>query len=204
MRLYDLENKRAVEFLLADFPKNIHEFSFVLGQTRLHYEDAAPVNLRAAGLMAELHDALKAQGYGGHPLEVFLVRTMFCLFADHTGIFERKNDFRFYLEQKTNEDGSDFGLHLNQIFAVLDTPADERQRNLDDDLSAFPYVDGRLFAERFDPPSFNAKARQIMLNCCEFDWSAVSPAIFGSMFQMVMDPKRRRNMGGHYTSEKIF
>jgi hypothetical protein len=167
-------------------------------------EDGALVHVKAAELLAGLHDALEANSYANHALEVFLVRTMFCLFADHTGIFARKHHFRLYMEQKTNRDGSDVGFHLNRLFATLDTPIDRRQRERDEELAALPYVNARLFETRVDPPTFDTQSRERLLQCCTFDWSAVSPAIFGSMFQFVMDKdrSRRRNLGVHYTSDK--
>ena len=165
------------------------------------YEEEDPVNIKAAELMGNLHDSLKANGYDGHPLEVLLVRLMFCLFADDTGIFE-KDQFTRYIKTKTKIDGSDVGLHLNAIFQTLNKPEEERQKNLDEELRLFRYVNGSIFEERFEDPSFDSDGRKILLECCHFDWSRVSPAIFGSLFQSVMDPKERRDLGAHYTSEE--
>ncbi|MGB2727213.1 MAG: DNA methyltransferase [Halobacteriota archaeon] len=113
-----------------------------------------------------------------------------------------KDHFTRYIETKTKIDGSDVGLHLNAIFQILNKPEDERQKNLDEDLNLFPHVNGSLFEERFEDPSFDSDGRKILLECCHFDWSRVSPAIFGSLFQSVMDPKERRDLGAHYTSEE--
>lgn len=201
-RLYDLEERTERQFDLTELYNNIHLFDFILGHNRKKYKDEDPVNIKAAELMGKLHDALKESGYEGHQLEIFLVRLMFCLFADDTGVFNNKDDFTFYIDNKTKEDGTDLGVQLSMIFQILNTPVEKRNKNLDEDLSVFPYVNGKLFEEALPFPSFDSKMREIMLECCYFDWSRVSPAIFGSMFQSVMDKNARRNLGAHYTSEK--
>lgn len=200
-RLEDLDENKQYEFKLENLPEKIHLFDFILGHTKREYKDEAPVNIKAAELMGKLHDSLRENGYKGHPLEVLLVRLMYCLFAEHTGIFD-KGHFTYYLESKTNVDGSDLGMHLTQIFQILNTPDDKRQKNIDEDLTGFIYINGTLFAESLPIPSFDSKARKLLLECCYFDWSKVSPAIFGSMFQSVMNPEARRDIGAHYTSEK--
>jgi hypothetical protein len=151
--------------------------------------------------MGKLHDKLKAIGYTGHHLELYLVRLLFCLFADDTSIFE-KGIFCDYLELKTNEDGSDLAAHIGQLFQVLNTEENKRFTNLDESLAAFPYVNGKLFEEQLPLAHFDADMRRILLDCCLLDWGKISPAIFGSLFQSVMDEKARRNLGAHYTSEK--
>lgn len=144
---------------------------------------------------------MKAVGYEGHPLELYLVRLLFCLFAEDTGIFERQQ-FQDYISQKTHEDGSDLAHHLSTLFHVLNTPNEKRLKNLDEQLAAFPYVNGKLFEEMLPPASFDSTMWQALLDCCALDWSRISPAIFGSLFQSIMDAKARRNLGAHYTSEK--
>jgi len=150
--------------------------------------------------MAKLHDALKENGYTGHELEVYLVRLLFCLFADDTGVFE-KSSFYNYL-QASDPDGSDLSGRLTMLFSTLDTPDDKRMKNLPDELKRFRYINGNLFSERLTPPFFSAKMRSILLDCCDFDWTQISPAIFGAMFQGVMNPQERRELGAHYTSEE--
>jgi len=199
--LKDLDENEKSEFELKDLANNIRLFDFILGHKKREYKDEDPVNIKAAELMGKLHDSLKDNGYEGHPLEVLLVRLMFCLFSDDTGIFET-GYFTYYIENKTNVDGSDVGLHLNQIFQILNTPEDKRQKNTDEDLLNFLYINGELFEEMLPNPSFDSDTRKILLDCCYFDWSLVSPAIFGSMFQSVMDSDERRGIGAHYTSEK--
>lgn len=201
-RLYDLEENTQHDFTLAELHKHVNLFGFVLGYKKQIIKDEDPVNIKAAELMGRLHDALEKNGYTGHKLEVFLVRILFCLFADDTGIFNPNNHFSFYIENKTKPDGTDLGIHISQIFEVLNTPEEDRQKNLDEDLSQFPYVNGQLFAEPLPFPSFDSNMRDVLVGCCSFDWSKISPAIFGSLFQSVMDKVQRRDLGAHYTSEK--
>jgi len=206
-RLYDLEDLSAgqaedkiIEFKLNELVKNVHHFGSLLGYQKNIYKEQDPANIKAAELMGKLHDRLKEIGYVGHPLEVYLVRILFCLFAEDTSIFNNQQ-FQDFIEQRTNEDGSDLAAKLQELFQVLNTPNEKRFKNLDEQLSDFPYVNGKLFEEILPTASFDTKMRQALLNCCYIDWSKISPAIFGSMFQSVMNPKERRNLGAHYTSE---
>jgi len=201
-RLYDLEENTQHDFTLAELHKHVNLFGFVLGYKKQVIKDEDPVNILAAELMGKLHDALEKNGYTGHKLEVFLVRILFCLFADDTGIFNPNNHFSFYINNKTKPDGSDLGIHISQLFEVLNTPEEDRQKNLDEDLGQFPYVNGQLFDEPLPFPAFDSTMRSVLLSCCQFDWSKISPAIFGSLFQSVMDKAKRRDLGAHYTSEK--
>jgi hypothetical protein len=191
-RLYNLEDNTEIDFKLKNLVNNIHHFGFIAGYQKHTYKDEDPVNIEAAELMGKLHDKLKTIGYDGHNLELYLVRLLFCLFADDTGIFD-KNIFHDYIIQKTNEDGSDLAWHISALFHVLNTPKDKRLTNLDESLDAFPYVDGKLFEETLPPASFDKEMRNKLLECCCLDWGKISPAIFGSMFQSVMNPEERRN-----------
>lgn len=200
-RLYDLEADAHWEFQLADLHKHIKRFGFIAGYAPQEIKPQDPVNIRAAEEMGRLHDLLKASGYTGHDLEVLLVRLVFCLFADDTGIFP-KQSFRDWLEARTAEDGSDLGPQLALLFQVLNTSAEKRQKNLDEQIAEFAYVNGRLFEEPLRVASFDSKMRATLLDCCTLNWGAVSPAIFGALFQSIMDEKARRNLGAHYTSEE--
>ncbi len=200
--LYDLEEDEEIKFSLADLPQHVERFGFILGIQRRTFQDQDPVNIKAAELVGRLHDALEASGYTGHDLEQFLVRVVFTLFADDTGIFEPRDIFLDLLESRTREDGSDLGPWLAQLFQVLNTPEDRRSRNLDADLVRFPYVNGDLFRDQLQIPSFDAEMRQRLIDACQFDWSGISPAIFGSLFQSVMNAVERRKKGAHYTTEK--
>ncbi|MCC6721869.1 MAG: class I SAM-dependent DNA methyltransferase, partial [Bacteroidia bacterium] len=199
-RLYDLDEDKTVEFKLNDLVNNVQHFGYILGYQKKVYKEQDPANIKAAELMGKLHDRLEEIGYTGHPLEVYLVRILFLLFAEDTTIFN-KQQFQEYLEQRTAEDGSDLAAKLQELFQVLNTPKENRFKNLDEQLADFPYVNGKLFEENLSTASFDTKMRQALLDCCYIDWSKISPAIFGSMFQSVMNPKERRNLGAHYTSE---
>jgi hypothetical protein len=199
--LFDKFRVASLEFPLAEFHQHIHAFAFIPGYKQHKFEEQDPINIEAVAIMGDLHDALEAGGYSGHQLERFLVRILFCLFAEDTGIFER-DAFRLYLENRTAPDGSDLGLHLAGLFDVLNTPEDQRQKNLDEELARFRYVNGELFAEQLRFADLNRDMRNALLACSRFDWSRISPAIFGSLFQSVMEPKERRQIGGHYTSER--
>ena len=200
-QLHDLDENESHSFGLQELPDKIKLFSFIDGGIQHKFKDEDPVNITASELMGELHDALKAAGYEGHDLERFLVRLVFCLFADDTGIFER-GILTQYVETRTSEDGADLGPKLSKLFEVLNTHDDKRQKTLDQDLKDFPYVNGDLFADRLALPDFDSRMRSILLEACHFDWSKVSPAIFGSLFQSVMDKKKRRAIGAHYTNEQ--
>jgi hypothetical protein len=201
-RLYDLEDNTETEFKLADLHKRIKHFAFIAGYRTQTIAPQNPVNIKAAERMGRLHDALKAAGYQGHPLEVLLVRLLFCLFAEDTGIFQPASAFRAWIEERTAPDGTDLGAQLAQMFQVLNTPEDKRSKNLDEQLAAFPYINGKLFEEMLPIADFDLAMREALLDCCALDWSAISPAIFGALFQSIMDAKARRNIGAHYTSEE--
>lgn len=202
-RIYDLEsNNEPVEFALKDLPKNIKHLGFIAGYNKTQEtREEDPVNIKAAEMMGRLHDKLKEIGYTGHQLEVYLVRLVFCLFADDTTIFE-ENTFEDFIKERTSEDGSDLASRLGELFQVLNTPEDKRFKNIDDQLNAFPYVNGKLFEEQLQNASFDSKMRQMLLDSTQLNWGSISPAIFGSLFQSVMDKEARRNLGAHYTSEK--
>lgn len=200
--LYDLEQDEELHVTLADLPKHVEKFGFLIGVERREFKDQDPVNIEASELIGKLHDSLEEAGYTGHDLEQFLVRLVFCLFADDTGIFEPRDIFIDLLETRTREDGSDLGGWLAQLFQVLNTAESKRPKNLDSDLARFPYVNGSLFGDPLLIPSFDTEMRQRLLDACRFDWSGISPAIFGSLFQSVMDKNERRAQGAHYTSEK--
>ncbi|WP_298981617.1 DNA methyltransferase [uncultured Roseibium sp.] len=124
------------------------------------------------------------------------------MFADDTGIFEPRGIFETLIKDRTAEDGSDLGQWISQLFDVSNTPESDRYKTLDEDLAAFPYINGDLFKDRLPIPAFNAEMRDVLIEACEFSWDAISPAIFGSLFQSVMDKEERRSQGAHYTTEK--
>ena len=203
-KLHDLDEDRVHKFELKDLPRKIHLFHFIAGYRKQKVRDEDPINRRAADAVGDLHDAMKKDGFTGHPLEVFLVRLLFCLFADDTGIFQPKDLFADLIEFHSRDDGSDLGAVLDTLFATLNRPIHERQRSLAEHYAAFPYINGHLFEERMDPPAFNATMRRQLLALTRIQWGQISPAIFGAMFQKVMEldaKARRRELGAHYTSE---
>lgn len=199
--LHDLDESQTLTFNLEDFHKHIDKFAFIPGYETHKLETEDPVNIEAVERLGRLHDALQEGGYSGHDLEQFLVRILFCLFAEDTGIFEASS-FALSIENHTKEDGSDLGTHIARVFQILNTPEEKRQKNLPEDLATFPYVNGHLFKEALPFAEFNRKMRDELLHCSRFDWSQISPAVFGSLFQSVMEPKERRQAGAHYTSER--
>ena len=198
--LLDMDEGEEWSFTLSRLPENIKLFSFMLRGPRRKSRKDAEVDIKASELMGGVYDSLETSGYKGHELARFLVRLVFCFFADSTGIF-RPHLFLNFLEERTAPDGSDLGGKLSELFQVLDTPQNKRFSGLDETLDAFPYVNGALFAERLKIPAMTGAIRHSIIEAGGFDWSKVSPAIFGALFQSVMDKKQRREQGAHYTAE---
>ena len=201
--LYHRNTGDRIAFKTRDLRKHIKQFANIAGyETTRTYENQVEVNVKAAEKMAKLHDALKEHGYEGHALEVYLVRLLFCLFADDTGIFP-KDCFVNYIEN-SKEDGSDLSMRLAQLFEVLNMSDETRKKRtlLSPELLQFRYINGGLFADPLPFADFNEKMRLTLADCCKFDWNKISPAIFGAMFQGVMDKDQRRELGAHYTSEE--
>lgn len=202
-RLLDLGGDAVpYEFALADLPREIDRFGFIAGYTARDfsaYEEAA-ANIGAAKLMGQLYERLAENGYDGHDASVLLTRLLFLLFGDDTGMWE-KSLFSEFIETRTAKDGSDTGPQLAYLFQILDTPERQRPAALDEVLARFPYVNGGLFSDRISITSFDRAMRKAVLDCCHFNWAAISPAIFGSMFQAVKSREARRVLGEHYTTE---
>ncbi|HZK81590.1 MAG TPA: DNA methyltransferase, partial [Humisphaera sp.] len=147
------------------------------------------------------HDQLEAGGFTGSDLERLLVRLLFCLFAEDTEVFE-PNTFTTFLREYTVEDGSDLGGQLNELFDRLNTPKEKWPAANLEKYANFKYVNGRLFADRLGYPAFTRPMRDALLDAAEYAWQKVSPAVFGSLFQGIKNPKERRQQGAHYTSER--
>lgn len=205
-RVLDLEAPDGVdpvvEFPLAEFALNGDRLAFFAGygvrQFGSQHQERASVE--AARLMAGLWEELEATGYSDHEASVFLVRTLFALYADDAGVWERDLFYEF-LETRTSDDGSDLGAQLSFLYQLMARPTEQRQRNVDELLARFPYVNGGVFSEPLSIPSFDTSMRRRLLEACTFNWSAISPAIFGSLFQAVKDKRARRELGEHYTTE---
>jgi hypothetical protein len=207
--LKDLSEGTETRFELHELPQKVSLFGFIFGRKSARISASDPINDRAVKKLAKLHTALRRDGYKRHPLQLLLVRLLFCMFADKTGLFEPAGRFTDLIERGTKEDGSDLGQVLTQLFDELDTEFTERQSKAPAWFKDFPYVNGKLFEEKIRTASFDAHMRNLLLDCCYLDWARISPAVFGSMFQHVMDEEGldtkhdlRRELGAHYTSEE--
>ena len=198
--LVDLEERTEYHFKLSELPNKVEYFNFMRGIIQHEIKEEDPVNIQASEMIGKIYDNLETSRYGKHDMEYLLTRLTYCLFADDTGIFE-SHIFQNYLSNRTSEDGSDLGNKLIQLFQVLNTPEKSRQLYLDEDLTKFPYIDGNLFNEMIVIPAFDSKTRSLLIEASNFNWEKVSPAIFGSLFQSVMNKDERRESGGHYTQE---
>ena len=188
-------------FKVSQLKNHIRIFGLLAGyEDKFEEKNEIELNTTASYKMAKLHDLLKEYGYEEHALEIYLVRLLFCLFADDTGIFE-KDSFEEYIKSSA-KDGSDLAMRMMMLFNILDTPSEKRMKNLSIELNRFRYINGNLFTETLPPAVFDEKMRELLIECCKFDWSKISPAIFGAMFQGVMDQQKRRELGAHYTSEE--
>lgn len=200
--LLDRDTGEEWSFELSQLHENVECFAFMIGREKRKFTDQDPVNIEASEIMGAIHDDLKESGYTGANLERYLVRLLFMMFADDTGIFQPRAHLLDVLQSRTNEDGSDLGQWIQSIFEILDTDEGARNKNIDEDLNKFPYVNGDLFKDPLPMAYFTSAMRDRFLDACRFNWSKVSPAIFGSLFQSVMDPVERRKKGAHYTTEK--
>ena len=207
--IYDLETKQRNETSIEDLPKHASWFKFLIEGKQQAIVEEREIDRSAAYTISKLHEALLRINFKGRDLEVFLTRLLFCLFADDTGIFNENGQFRRFVES-AKEDGSDIGQKIGELFEVLNTADDDRFVTLEDNLKSFPYINGNLFAERTRIPVFDSDLRKLLISCATLDWSGISPAIFGAMFQGVLEEhntteKRqatRRELGAHYTSER--
>jgi hypothetical protein len=190
----------AAAFRLDELPDKLRHFAFIRDEEQALFQTQPEVNLKAVALLARFHDALRDCGYAGHDLERFLVRVLFCLFAEDTDIFPW-NSFTRVVE-RSRKDGTDLGQRLAKLFDTLNQSVATRQTTIAAEFALFPYVNGGLFAERLGIADFTPTNRAALLACCRFDWSRISPSIFGSLFQGVMEPAERRKLGAHYTSEE--
>ncbi|MGP5710197.1 DNA methyltransferase [Brachybacterium alimentarium] len=191
-----------LEFGLDELPAHVEELMFLAGYRRAKFGSAEQeaASIKAAQLMAQLYEHLESTGYDEHQASIFLIRTLFCLYADDSGLWER-DLFSRYIEERTSEDGSDLGAQLATLYQALNKPEDKRYGQSDDLIMAFPYVNGSVFGEPVDIPYFDRASRELLLQAAYFNWSSISPAIFGSLFQAVKSKKARRKLGEHYTTE---
>lgn len=196
----NIQTSEQEEINIDDLTNHISSFNFMQCQESIKFKELKELNVKAGELIGKLYDELKSNNNDDNVLKVFLVRILFCLFADTSIIFNR-GQFSRFVEKNTRTNGDDTGTQLAYLFQILDTEYNKRPQNLTDDFN-FKYINGGLFKERVDLPSFTEKARDILLECCSFDWCQISPVIFGSIFQSITDQERRAELGEHYTSDE--
>lgn len=194
----DTKTKELLDIKFSDFVANCYFFQPLAGFEKVHFENEKEADIKASDKMAKLFDEIASDnpGFDRHALNVFFTRLLFCLFAEDTQIFP-ENAFTDFIHTHTEKDGSDVHSHIKTIFDVLD----QRDRTgLSETLSQFPYVNGGLFRDHYDIPKFGAKSRRMLIDAGVLDWAEIHPDIFGSMFQAVIDPDKRHDLGMHYTS----
>lgn len=204
-RLLDIHSSKGselVEFQLEDLPNYCEKLAFLAGYTTRSFgsSEQEEASVKAAKIMGGLYENLEGSGYSDHEASIFLVRVLFALYGDDAGLWQ-KNSIAQFIETRTAKDGSDLGSQLSLLFQVLNQPKNKRFSNLDELLMRFPYVNGGIFSETLTIPSFDSKMRDQLLKACAFDWSNISPAIFGSLFQAIKNSASRRKLGEHYTTE---
>lgn len=205
---YDARVDDSLEIDLSDLRRNYDFFLPLTGQYEkpLAYSPH-PADTKACEKMGRLYDIIKTLNHYDdsnlHDLNVFLTRLLFCFFAEDTSIFSIPGQMTQAMMALTQKDGSDLSAFFTQLFEVLDLPLQSPERqHYSATLQAFPYVNGGLFSESCQVPVLNARARNILIDSGKLTWSEISPVIFGSMFQSVMNPEQRHELGAHYTSEK--
>ncbi|ATR79557.1 DNA methyltransferase [Moraxella osloensis] len=207
--LYDIANPLDVKTYkcnLSELPSNAEWLSFLSPDSQQSdIIEENPINRKATEMVAKLHQAFIEDGVNADDLALFLTRLIFCFFADDTGIFGKKHLLQQLLERQAMPDGSNLHQVLATLFDTLNTK--QRSSRLPQDYAEFAYVNGDLFAANVPIPYFDSRLYDLVMACNELDWSEISPAIFGSMFQSVLDVSdtdkdTRREFGAHYTSEK--
>ena len=210
-RFYDLEyqddlfqGKHETVFL-EDLDKNLPVFDILVRTHEEELRKERELSIEAARLMARLRDELEEEyalfELNRDDLTVLMVRLLFCMYAEDAALFE-PNQFRDLLKDETpDQETAEFVETLSKLFEVLNTPMESRKRTLAGKYSAFPYVNGGLFADEIDIPFFTEESKAILLDeCCPFQWSQISPALFGALFESVLSPEQRHDGGMHYTS----
>lgn len=202
-RLINFLTKKKINFTINELPEHIQDFDFIYNYGKIQHHDQEELTLKASELLAKIHDELVSTNYNQHDLELFLMRILFCLYAEDTGIF---NEYQFYdyIKITDNNDTTveNLGEKIQILFRILDQKESERQTNISEELKEFPYVNGSLFSQPIIPPVFTKKMYGYLLKACDFEWNTISPSIFGSLFQYIMDDEARRDFGAHYTSEE--
>ena len=206
--VYDMEqpNGEPKVIKLTDLDKEAYRLEFLIDKTNEHLEREMKVSIEAGEIVGEIYESLLKQYINPdspeslHAINQLVVRLVFCLYAEDAGIFGHHMVFHDYLARFSSRD---FRRALIDLFSVLDTPIEERNPYLDDELLAFPYVNGGMFAENnLEIPNFTDELRELILEhaSSSFDWSEISPTIFGAVFESTLNPETRHSGGMHYTS----
>ena len=198
----DTKMDDTLDVQIKDLAKHYDFFLPLAGMEKAQIVNENPADVKAAEKMAKLYDEITKDNEikseeEVHALNVFLIRLLFCYFAEDSNIFA-DNQFTNAIEQHTQDDGSDLDTYIVRLFELLDT--EKRPTDLSEHLKAFPYVNGGLFRTRCIVPKFTSKSRRIMIEVGTLDWSDINPDIFGSMIQAVITDEHRGGMGMHYTS----
>ena len=200
-RIVDVLLGNKVEFPLEELPLNLNRIEALIEMnSKKAVEVQIEADQKAAQLMADLYIELKNYQYEGHVASVFMVRILFCLFADDTRMWKTSSFSN--LVKDTNPLGTDLGPRLATLFEILDTPKELRKGPQDPLLEDFPYVNGGIFSERLETINFNAAMRNALMNACMYDWSSINPTIFGALFQDIKSRDERHANGEHYTTEQ--
>lgn len=214
-KLGDPETRFDITFSLEEITDHLDQLRFLAGYESVTKEEEEEASIQASQLMAKLFTAMAGdevdeavgdeaptdpdeEDQRTQQTSMYLTRLLFLLFGDDAGLWETDIFYRFVLEHTTAEN---LGPQLNSLFEVLNTPENRRQR-VPEHLAKFPYVNGSIFADTMRTEYFDPAMREALLDACRFHWSHISPAVFGSMFQLVKSREARRNDGEHYTSEK--
>ena len=203
--VYDMEqpNGEPEQILLANLGKEYYRLLFLVDAKHEHLSKEMQVSMQAGEIVGRIYEALLKQYDDNSPealrwLNILCVRIVFCLYAEDAGVFshDQFHDFLATYEAK------DIRRALNDLFEVLNTPIDKRSKYLQEELKAFPYTNGGLFEEKIEIPQFTEELKQTLLQhaSLDFDWSEISPTIFGAVFESTLNPETRRSGGMHYTS----
>lgn len=203
--IFDFEypNSEPELIKLADLPKELHRLDFLVKKENVRTQREVEISIAAGAIVGKIYDALK-KNYKEETeetlksLNILCVRLIFCLYAEDSGIFSKD---QFYYYMKTFPE-TKFRSALKELFTVLNTPLEEREYGLEEDLNAFPYVNGGLFAEEIELPKFDVETVTVILEEASigFNWKYISPTIFGAVFESTLSTKLRRAGGMHYTS----
>lgn len=207
-RIYDMEKeepeKHFETVFLKDLPKDFHRLQFLVDSNNTSISPETRISLDAGNLVGELYDSLRKQYLNpdeesvSRNLNILCVRIIFCLYAEDAGLFDTKTAFKDYIR---NFDPKFLGYGIKQLFKALNTKLEDRDKYDSELMGQFPYVNGGLFAEDIEVPLFTEEIVKVIVEkCATFDWSEISPTIFGAVFESTLNPETRRNGGMHYTS----